>query len=170
MCCERGSASSWHRSTGTATRPDVPVQRWPGGQRRPSAGHPRQRAGRSRGDTAAATGQPWSITGDDLEVVIDGLEQVLLGWLHPVHCHGHTAAYDIRLRGGTAHAWGFIQGTLPIEPPPSGRFDCHLSARPGVLLRVMFRRQPPLTAALTGRVVAWSRRPLRTLANRVHRP
>jgi hypothetical protein len=51
-------------------------------------------------------------------------------------------------------------GELAIEAPRDGQpADCYLSADPWAVLLVLYGRSGPLKPGLTGRIVAWGRRP-----------
>jgi hypothetical protein len=70
--------------------------------------------------------------------------------------------YDIRLRGpsDTRVIFTVADGALLIERwTPGSGVDCHLFADPWAFLRVLYGRCGPLGAALTGRILAWGRRP-----------
>lgn len=124
-------------------------------------------------DVASLTGQPWPVRADDAEMVLYGMEFILPGWVHPGRGRRHTAAYDIRVRGDAhRHAWAFRDGELDCHAAPGTPFDCHLSASPAPLLMVMYRRESPWRAALTGQATAWGRRPWLALSlpGRFHPP
>ena len=53
----------------------------------------------------------------------------------------------------------FDDGTLHVSTDYAESVDCHLSADPTAFLLVMYGRQGPLRPALTGKVVAWGRKP-----------
>ncbi len=121
-------------------------------------------------DVAAIAGRRVRVTASDLEIVLDGLQQVLPGWVNAARCRNHTAAYDIRVRGGARYNWRFTEGTLSFEPPDDHGYSCHISAQPAALLQVMYRRRSPWSAAATGKVIAWGVRPwlALSLASRFH--
>ena len=122
-------------------------------------------------DIAVACGRDWSLADEDVGLVLDGIEPVLPGFVAPAAA-GHTATYDIRLRGGGVHRWRFDAGRLDCSPDADGPVDCHLSGTPAAMLLVMYGRVPPWRPALTGKVVAWGRRPWLALAlpGRFHNP
>jgi uncharacterized protein (TIGR03083 family) len=124
------------------------------------------------GDIAAVASTPWPVGPREVELVLYGLAPVLPGFVRPDRGGGHSARYDLRVRGGHGHAWEFRDGELDCYADPGARFDCHVSAEPGALLGVMYRRCSPWRPALTGRVTAWGRRPWLGLglAERFHPP
>jgi len=96
-------------------------------------------------------------------------------YLRAERAKGHTARYDIRLRGEAAARAVFTieRGALTVGPPVAGqRADCYLSADPWAFLLVLYGRTGPLAPALAGRIVAWGRRPwlALTLPDRFRRP
>lgn len=122
-------------------------------------------------DIAVAGGRDWRLSTEDVRLVLDGIEPVLPGFVAPAAA-GHTATYDIRLRGDGARRWRFDAGRLDCSPDAETSVDCHLSGVPADLLLVMYGRVPPWRPALTGKVVAWGRRPWLALVlpGRFHNP
>lgn len=124
-------------------------------------------------DLADTLTAPWPIAVEHVELAIDGLEQVLPGWVRRREGDGHTATYDIRLRGGNRHVWAFDQGHLDCHADPEAvRIDCHMSGAAEAIILVMYGRLSPWRAALSGQVLAWGRRPwlALSLADRFHEP
>lgn len=122
-------------------------------------------------DVALTLGRRWPVTVDDVEIVMHGMEPVLPGFVDPEAAAGHTATYDVRIRGGSRHCWRFEDGELECNGDP-GVADCHLWGDPRALLLVMYGRTSPWRAALTGKVLAWGRRPWLALSlpGRFHNP
>ena len=124
-------------------------------------------------DVAEARGRAWRITAADVELVLRGMEAVLPGFVDPDRTAGHTATYDVRVRGGGAHRWRFVNGRLDVDVDATrGAVDCHVSGEAAALLLVMYGRIRPWRGALTGKVVAWGRRPWLALSlpGRFHDP
>jgi hypothetical protein len=55
--------------------------------------------------------------------------------------------------------WSFGSQGLEVTESDTGPVDCRLSMTPSTFLLVGYGRVPPLRAALTGRALAWGRRP-----------
>lgn len=110
-------------------------------------------------DIARATGRRWPIDPDLVPMILTGLHQVMPGWVNPATAAGHTATYQVRLRGGPAHTYRFQTGQLTIDPPGPGHIDAHISAAPVTWLLLGYGRCNPLRAALTGKILAFGRRP-----------
>ena len=54
----------------------------------------------------------------------------------------------------------FADGVLTVRPEPATEpVDCHICADPAVHLLLSYGRIGPVRPALTGRIVAWGRRP-----------
>jgi len=117
-------------------------------------------------DIARAVGAPWHIPAGSASTVFQGLLPVLPA-LTSERTTTVRARFDIRLRGdpGARAAFSFADGALTVEPGrTTERVDCHLSADPASFLLVMYGRVGPVRPAVTGRVVAWGRRPWLGLA------
>jgi hypothetical protein len=51
-------------------------------------------------------------------------------------------------------------GRLTVESQVDGQpADCHISADPWAFIQVLYSRTGPIRPALTGRILAWGRRP-----------
>lgn len=74
---------------------------------------------------------------------------------------GVRASFDIRLRGkdGPRVCLAFDDGSVNVAFGSAESVDCHLSADPAAFLFLMYGRQRPLRPALTGKVIAWGRKP-----------
>jgi uncharacterized protein (TIGR03083 family) len=113
-------------------------------------------------DIARAARRPWPVPGGWARTVFLGALPVLPYYLLPGQAPGRRARYDIRLRGepGARVIFTVADGALAIEAPAPGQpADCHLSADPWAFLLVFYGRSGPLPPALTGKIVAWGRRP-----------
>jgi uncharacterized protein (TIGR03083 family) len=121
-------------------------------------------------DIARAVGRPWPIDPADVELILDGVEPILPGWVDPERAGDLTAAYEVRLRGGSTRRWSFRNGRLQVAA--GGRPDVTILADPVALLLVFYRRESQWSQILRGRMAAWGRRPWLafTLADRFHTP
>ncbi|HKR48051.1 MAG TPA: maleylpyruvate isomerase N-terminal domain-containing protein [Pseudonocardiaceae bacterium] len=72
---------------------------------------------------------------------------------------GLQATYDLRIRGGDRFHFIFNDGALSIVEPSCRRVDCHISADPPALLKVVWNRQSQWPAIATGKLIAWGRKP-----------
>ncbi|MGH3845562.1 MAG: maleylpyruvate isomerase family mycothiol-dependent enzyme [Pseudonocardiaceae bacterium] len=110
-------------------------------------------------DIARASGQPWTIPPADAGLVFAGAVPVLPYLVNQAAAVGVCATFDVRLRGYGCAAFVFEGGSLQVLPQPDGPVDCRLSADPVAFLLVMFGRSDPIRQVLTGKVVAWGRKP-----------
>jgi SCP-2 sterol transfer family len=122
-------------------------------------------------DIAGALGQPWPIEPVHAELIMQGITPILPGWLDG-RARGHTARYEVRLRGQGVHRFAFDHGRLRMNPPGPFRPDAVISADPVTFLLVVYKRTSQWPAILTGRLTAWGRRPWLALsfAGRFHQP
>jgi hypothetical protein len=70
------------------------------------------------------------------------------------------ACIDLRMRGGRRDFIVFEAGGVHVEAPSDRRVDCHISIDPRLAMLTGFGRISTARAAVTGRVLAWGRRPL----------
>jgi uncharacterized protein (TIGR03083 family) len=123
-------------------------------------------------DIAEAVGRPWTIEPAHVELVLRGLAPILPGWLHPQRSAGHTARYEVRVRGQGVHTFDFVDGRLTMNPADGRRPDVVVSGEAATLLLVLYRRIGHWPAIATGRLAAWGRRPWLALSfvDRFHKP
>lgn len=110
-------------------------------------------------DIAAVIGRAWPIDPGHVPLVMAGLHQVLPGWVDPSETEGHSASYELRIRGYERHVYHFTDGKLTVNPPNVANIDVHISVDPVTQLLLNYGRINPVKAALTGKVIAWGRRP-----------
>jgi uncharacterized protein (TIGR03083 family) len=113
-------------------------------------------------DVARATGRPWAIPPAWAHTVFRGLLPVVPATVDPVRAAGVRARFDVRLRGEPASraVFALADGALAVTPGPAAdRVDCTLSADPVAMMLVLYGRTGPAVPALTGKVLAWGRRP-----------
>jgi hypothetical protein len=120
-------------------------------------------------DIARAARRPWSIEpahaamvwGRFIVAVLQALDPRAL--VDPERAAGLRVTYDVRIRGGDRFHFVFNDGVLRIEDPslcPSlGPVDCHLSADPVAMLRMVWNRQSQWSAIAQGKLLAWGRKP-----------
>ena len=110
-------------------------------------------------DVARAIGRPWPIEPAHVPIIMDGLHQLMPTWVDPAKARGHTATYELRLRGLARYVYAFQDGHLTVDPPEPGPVDVHISAEPAASLLVNYGRVSPWRTGITGKVIAWGRRP-----------
>lgn len=73
---------------------------------------------------------------------------------------GLAATFEVSLRAPDAKILlVFDGGSLSIEAPGSRKVDCHVSAEPAKYLLVGYGRISEWGPILTGRIIAWGRKP-----------
>lgn len=110
-------------------------------------------------DIARVTGQSWTIDPQLAPLVAHGRHQILPRWVDPVTSAGHTATYDIRLRGSDRFTFQFTDGALEINPADPRPADVHLSVEPVTAMLAAYGRVSSSWACFTGRAFAWGPRP-----------
>ena len=116
-------------------------------------------------DIARAAGRPWSIKPAHAAMVWGRFIVPVLQALDPralvdaKRAAGLRATYDVRIRGGDLFHFVFNDGMLRIEDPSPGPVDCHLSADPVAMLRMIWNRQSQWSAIAQGKLLPWGRKP-----------
>ncbi|MGH2694039.1 MAG: maleylpyruvate isomerase family mycothiol-dependent enzyme [Actinomycetota bacterium] len=110
-------------------------------------------------DVARAVGAPWRIDPAHANVVFEAVAPLMPRYVDEEAARGFSGVFDLRMRGGSRRHLVFENGGLTIEEPGARRVDCHISADPVAFLLVGYGRIGPLAPALTGKMVAWGRRP-----------
>lgn len=113
-------------------------------------------------DVAHAHRRSWSIPPDWAHTAFRGFLPVAYLCLDPERADGFQARFDIRLRGegGPRAVLTIADGQGEVRPAePGKKADCYISADPAALLLVLYGRMGPTVPALTGKVLAWGRKP-----------
>jgi uncharacterized protein (TIGR03083 family) len=111
-------------------------------------------------DIARVHGRPWTIPTRWAETILRGLLQGLRPYFLPERSAGLHADIEVRLRGTRFRVlFSVADGKLQIAEAGDARADCYVSGEPTALLLLLYGRTSPLRPALTGRVVAWGRKP-----------
>jgi uncharacterized protein (TIGR03083 family) len=123
-------------------------------------------------DIARALHREWPINPAYAELIMLGISPILPGWLDPGRARGHTGRYEVRLRGQGTHRFDFDRGRLRMNPPGPFRPDVVISAQPEAFLLVVYKRVSQWPAILSGRFIAYGRRPWLALsfASLFHQP
>ena len=109
-------------------------------------------------DIAKAVGQAWAIDKGDARLVLASTMGLLPLLVNPEATAGVNASYDIRIRGGARVALRIHNGEATVTSA-DGSVDCHVSADPVAMLLVSYGRQSQWPPALTGKLLAWGRKP-----------
>ena len=109
-------------------------------------------------DVADALSRRWTIRAAVARLVLAAALPVLPLLVNPVTTAGVHARYDLRVRGGTRVAITINDGALAVGGDEKS-VDCHVSADPVAMLLVADGRRSQWVPILTGRLVAWGRKP-----------
>jgi uncharacterized protein (TIGR03083 family) len=111
-------------------------------------------------DIARAHRRRWHIPTEWTETILRGVLQGIPPYFLPERSAGLHARFEIRLRGTQTRALlSVADDQLQIAEPHGAQADCYISGEPTALLLLLYGRTGQLRPALTGRVVAWGRRP-----------
>jgi hypothetical protein len=116
-------------------------------------------------DVAQAANAPWQIEPAHAALAITGAALPIIAasppsWIRRGRDPREQARVEVRLRGHERFVLDLGE-TLTVEIPPANkRADVYLSADPGSLLLVMLGRITAGRTVLTGKALAWGRRPL----------
>ncbi|MFC8448679.1 maleylpyruvate isomerase family mycothiol-dependent enzyme [Kitasatospora sp. NPDC057223] len=109
-------------------------------------------------DIAVALGRPHMIDRHRVELTLPFLMTAMPRVVDPGTAAGHTARYDLRLRGGARFTVTFRAGVPEVSPGPAPRADCTILTDPVAFLLLALGRCGPFSALARGKVLAWGRR------------
>lgn len=110
-------------------------------------------------DLARAIRRPWPITGSQAAACIRGILPALVLMVDPAAARAATGTYHLRVRGHQDWTIHIHDGAVTIEPGRPPRADVHFSADPTAFLLNSYGHLGSARAVLTGRLVAWGRKP-----------
>ncbi|MEP9413222.1 hypothetical protein ABLE92_02545 [Gordonia sp. VNQ95] len=111
-------------------------------------------------DIARVLGARWTIDPSIAPLVTRGGHQLLRPWADDHLCGGHTATYQIRIRGTRERiVYEFTDGYLDIDPAEPRRPDVIISVDPVSVVLAAHGRFSAMSAVLGGRAVCWGSRP-----------
>ena len=110
-------------------------------------------------DVTRAARLPWTIEPADAAVALAGEFQAL-----PLLLDKHRAARlrmrcQVDIRHGSSLVVVIENNALRVEPPSSQPVDCHVRVDPTAFLLLSFNRISQVSAALTGKIIVWGRKP-----------
>lgn len=109
-------------------------------------------------DLARLLNQRWPVDRNDARVVLGATFSLLPLMADPRTTARVHASFDLRVRGGTQITLRIDDGRVTTDVPGMP-VDCHVSADPVALLLVAYGRRSQWGAILTGRMLAWGRKP-----------
>ncbi|MDQ3957360.1 MAG: maleylpyruvate isomerase family mycothiol-dependent enzyme [Actinomycetota bacterium] len=148
---------------------DEPVA-WLGGLVLPASGLPCHLMGEllvHGFDVARAAKRPWPMGpveaglafGFFMDAIRFSPASMRRGYVHQDAAAGLRAVFEFRVRGGRTYVLDFDDGSLTVSDPPVSPVDCRISAAPAAALLSAFGRIGRARPVLSGRIVAWGRRP-----------
>lgn len=110
-------------------------------------------------DIAKATSRRWSVGSRESGIVVLGLLPSLPHFVRRDVAADLSACYEMRLRDAGRFFLVFERGRLSVEEPSGRAVDCHLSLDPASYLLIGYGRKAQWGPALTGKLIAWGRKP-----------
>lgn len=110
-------------------------------------------------DLARLLRRPWAIEPAQAVAITRGALPSVPHFVTPDAVARAAGVYHVRLRGGDDWTLRASDGRLTVERSRPARADLHISAEPVTNLLVGYQRIPLWRAVLTGRIVAWGRKP-----------
>lgn len=110
-------------------------------------------------DLGALTGATVDITTDQGHDIVAGMMTLAPAFVDPEAARKCPGVYHLRFRGGNDYTYRVADGTLTVEDGRPERPDAHVVADPVAFALVAMGRMSQARAGLTGRVMAYGRRP-----------
>lgn len=110
-------------------------------------------------DIARAVRRPWPITKEESLIALAAVLQVTPMFVNQETTRGRRVQYELRLRGGPTITVTFDDGTATVRHESAARPDCRISADPTAFLLTGLNRQSRLRSAITGKMMAYGRKP-----------
>lgn len=116
-------------------------------------------------DISHAMRRPWPMNASYAALAITGAAVPIIdaspqSWVRPHRAARVHGRVEIRLRRHSAFALEVDRGELRVEHPPAAPpADAYIAADPATLLLVMLGRKKRWQAFMTGKAIAWGRRP-----------
>jgi hypothetical protein len=142
--------------------PGDAVLRWHGGLTMPLQPHLGAMVGELAfhgQDLARTVGRPWTIEQRDAHSVIDFVTFVTPHILDPVKTRHLDVRVEVRVRGYETSTFTFRDSQLTVMPGGGHRPQVTMSVEPVALVQVAYKRSSLTRPILTGKAVAWGRKP-----------
>jgi uncharacterized protein (TIGR03083 family) len=108
---------------------------------------------------ARAVGRPVPVEPSHVPLTLPFITQSMPRFVHGEAAGSLVACFELRVRGGPRFALAFDRGRLTLSPTPTRAVDCYISADPVALFLVGMGVVGQWGPILTGRIVAWGRKP-----------
>ena len=110
-------------------------------------------------DIAVALKQPHMIDRHGVGLTLPFLTTAMPRVVNPRAAAGHTACYDLRVRGGSRLAVTFTDGAASVTPALPRRPDCTIVAEPVTFFLLALGRCTTTRAVARGKILTWGRKP-----------
>ena len=110
-------------------------------------------------DVARAVDVAWPIERRDALPIVDFFCAATPYVVDAEAARGVVRTFEIRVRGHDTFTFAFRDGVLAVTPGRAERPDVRVSADPVAFLLVGYRRAGLVRPILTGKLLAWGRRP-----------
>jgi uncharacterized protein (TIGR03083 family) len=110
-------------------------------------------------DIAKALRRPHMIDGERVGLTLPFLITAMPRVVDARAAAGHSACYEVRLRGGSRFAATFTDGAVALSAEPPRRPDCTIVAEPVTFLLLALGRCGSAGALYRGKIIAWGRKP-----------
>ncbi|MGW8362719.1 maleylpyruvate isomerase family mycothiol-dependent enzyme [Streptomyces wedmorensis] len=110
-------------------------------------------------DLARALRRPHMVDAHRVELSMPFMIQVMPRVTDPDAVAGLTAAFAVRLRGGSGFGVTITDGLVRVAPEPPARPDCRILTEPVTFLLLALGRIDPWPAIARGRALGWGRKP-----------
>ncbi len=111
-------------------------------------------------DIAQVTGQEYEVVPQDARLILHTVLPIMTKMVIPETVKGFVATYEVRIRGGATFRLHFEDEALQVSHvEPGGPADCRISVEPSSFLLMGYGRGSQITPVLTGKMVAWGRKP-----------
>ncbi|CAG6397700.1 maleylpyruvate isomerase family mycothiol-dependent enzyme [Streptomyces cocklensis] len=110
-------------------------------------------------DIAVALRRPHMLSAANVALTLPFVKLAMPRVVDATSAAGHTACYDLRLRGGGGFTVTFTGGTAVVEEGRPRRADCTIVAEPVTFLLIALGRRGPVSALSRGKILTWGRKP-----------
>lgn len=110
-------------------------------------------------DISVTESSDWKIPRPNAVVALESLYTVMPAYLRPEAARGLTATWNIKVRGGSSTYFQLRDGAMDITTEEPESVDCRISADPATYLLVGYGRKGRVGPILTGKIVAYGRKP-----------
>ena len=112
-----------------------------------------------RRDLTPLTGETVEVSPDQARAILDGLLPMSAAFVDPTVARRCVGTFHVHLRGGTDWTIRVADATAVVTAGRPDRADVRTSVEPVSMLLTSLGREPQWKAAITGKAIAWGRKP-----------